>query len=208
MRQALILDRSAPALFTWVFALLALLAVWAQPARADAGAEQYVQALADEVYAVLSDKSLDAAGKSAKLRAMVDAKVNVKQIAYFTLGKYRRDATPAELDEFVTVFKEYAIGLYEGRLTEYAGEKLTVTGSVDRSEKEVIVASDIPYPGQPEPFKLNWRVIKGDTGYSIIDVQIEGIWMAQDLREQFASIITQNGGKVAALISHLKSIAA
>ena len=172
---------------------------------ASADAEAYVQALADEVSAVLSDDALSTETKASELRGMIDQYLDVRRIAYFALGRYRRDAADqGVLEDYVSAFKEYSISLYETRLTEYGGETLRVTGSEDPrgKGKDFVVMTVIE--GNGEPLNVNWRVIVIDEGFTIIDAQIEGIWLALDLREQFASIITNNGGEVQFLIDHLR----
>lgn len=169
--------------------------------------EAYVQELADKVTGVLKDGALSTEDKAAQLRQMIDQYLDVKRIALFALGKHRQDAVDqGVLDTYVTTFKEYAIGLYESRLSDYGGQSLKVTGSEDRNGKgkDFVVKSEIVGGNTSgDPLNVNWRVIKLEDGFTVVDVQIEGIWMALDLREQFSSIIANNGGKVQALIDHI-----
>ena len=54
--------------------------------------------------------------------------------------------------------------------------------------------------GQGQPIRVDWRVRRG----KVIDVIVEGVSMSVTQRSEFASIIQRNGGKVSALINHLK----
>ena len=49
----------------------------------------------------------------------------------FTLGNYRRSASPADLNAFVAAFAEYSIAMYQTRLITYRNATLTITGSLE-----------------------------------------------------------------------------
>ena len=193
---------------------LIILAVSPQAARAESPAQSYVQNLADQVTAILNSKALTEDAKGAQLRDMIDRDLDMERIAKFTLGKYRRSATDSELSEFVPLFKDYALNLFQGDLSKASGDavqqdkefKVKVIGAQDLGgDKGTIVTSAIQTDA-PDPVKLNWWVIPSGDRQTIIDVQIEGVWLAQSLREQFVALIDQNGGKVSTVIDHLKTL--
>ncbi len=181
----------------------------AAPALADQEVEDYIQAILDE-----AEPFLDAPDQETQfdgIRQLVDKYVDMRRIGLFTLGKYARRITPEQKQEYLPLFKEYATGVYQDSLSTYAGEKLRVTTSIDRSERDIIVNSEIidPEPGsQLATMVVHWRIYRSRDGdLTIMDVGADGIWLAIEQLEQFTSVIANNGGPPAgidALIVDLK----
>jgi phospholipid transport system substrate-binding protein len=66
-----------------------------------------------------------------------------------------------------------------------------------------LVTSRIIDPSKNQELRLDWRVAEGESGLKIIDVVIEGVSMSITQRQEYASVIQNNGGKVQALIDAL-----
>lgn len=186
-----------------VAAVAVLLAIVPQPAAASKAAETYVQDLADQAMSVINDSSLSARQKKSELSDILDANIDIEKIAFFTLGQYRRDASDSDLAKYIPAFREYLIDFYVDKLSRYEGLTFKVTGSRDLGgQKGTVVCSEAMSAG--EPTEINWRVENSST---ITDVEIDGVWMAQDLREQLVSVIGSNGGHISAATERLKEIA-
>lgn len=179
------------------FAAAALAAiVIAVSAHATESAERFVEINANYVLEVLNDKSKGIDQKKAEFRALIDKITDVDKISRFVLGRYQKRATPAELAEFTEVFKKYAISFYEERLTDYGGETISVNGSTKISSGDVIVHSEISGGAQSTPLEVNWR-IQGDAGaHKVVDVEIYGVWLAINQRDEVLTIIKREGGGV------------
>ncbi len=174
----------------------------------DQPAEAFVQTLADNAYVLLNDEELTLLKKKEGFRHLVQDAMDFKRIGLFTLASYQRRTSKDEIRRFLDVFDDYAINIYESRLGEYSGQRVNVTGSFIRKQndkgKEVLVHSKSKFAGNAEPIPVNWRVIERAGHYTIVDIQIFGVWMALEQRSQFNSIISRNGGKVSSLIDYLE----
>jgi len=190
----------------WVLAWLAIFVVGlslAAPARAGQAAEAYVQGIADDVMAIINDDGLSEKQKRSQLTAILDANIDIEAIALFCLGQYRQGASQADLDEYIPAFRAYLIDFYVGQLGDLEGAALKVTGSEDLGgQKGTVVYSEAEADG--DTTEINWRV-KGNS--SIQDVEVEGVWVALDLREQLVSVIDENSGEISAATDRLKEIA-
>ena len=112
-------------------ALLALALVFGGPAAADPeGAAAFVQRIADDVIALVSDPSVPAARRERMLADEFRATFDLATISRYTLGRYWDTATAAERAEYRAVFVDFLVHKYVG-LTRFAygGERLMVTGS-------------------------------------------------------------------------------
>ncbi len=94
----------------------------------------------------------------------------MKRIADFTLGQYRRTASPADLAAFEGAFQNYAIAVYQSYFTKYAGQTLKVTGSQARTPDDFIVATQLIDPNDhsgQQPLEVDFRV-RTDTGKPVV----------------------------------------
>lgn len=193
---------------TGLVAAFALL-VFAQPSSAQSAseAEAFVQREAQEVINALqayNEGELDEEALKRNFRERIDVLADVPRITNFVLGRYRRGADEAELEEFRTVFRQFAISVYESELGNYAGQTLEVTGSVTRSQGDFIVRSTVRANGAGDDVPVNWRVMSTDDGMKVVDAEVMGVWLAQTQREEITSIIGNARGDVSAATRALR----
>lgn len=179
----------------------------ASPRARDAGAEQFVQTQAQRIITVLADRRLAQADKQRVFRQTIDEVVDVPRVTTFVLGKYARTITPAQRQAFATAFRSYAESVYEKRIGDYSGETLTVTGSVVRKPGDVVVSSTIMRTRPAQPVPVAWRVLKVGGGWKVVDVQVQGVWLAITQQQDFVSTIDQARGDVGVLTAQLRSAA-
>jgi phospholipid transport system substrate-binding protein len=176
----------------------------AQSGARSAGAEQFVQTQAQRALTILTQHQGDVATEKRLFRAFIDQAADVPRITFFVLGKYSRSISPGQQHEFGVVFREYASNVYESRLNEYHGESLRVTGSVARSPTDVIVQTQV-YGGKlDQPVGVAWRVLAEGGGWKVVDVQVDGVWLAITQQQDFVSTIDNAGGNIQVLIDQLK----
>ncbi len=183
------------------FALIAVLFSFglATGARADTeGAGAFIEALGTRAIAVLSDKSLTPKDRRAKFRAIFIENFDIDGIARFVLGRYIRRATPEEYKSFKVLFREFIVTAYAERLDKYSGETLKI-GAIRNNDGESVVESTIESPNDGPPTRVDWRVTKTANGHKVVDVVVEGVSMRITHRSEFASVIRNGGGTVAAL---------
>jgi phospholipid transport system substrate-binding protein len=164
-------------------------------------AEAFVQENARsviETLQALQEGDRDLAEVREEFRSRIDDLADVERITNFVLGRYRRTASEEELADFRETFREYAISVYETELTNYAGQTLTVTGSVTRSPGDYVVRSEVTGGPEGRTYEVNWRVLEEDGELQVLDAQVFGVWLAQTQREQILSIIGNNRGQVSA----------
>lgn len=188
----------------WIWVLSLAVLTWgvafARPAAADPKA--FTQSLIDQGVAILNDTSGGLSARNARFRTFLERYADIERAATFTLGSYRRSASEAEIKEFVAAFKEFAIAIYEKRLEQYAGQTLTVTKSVQNKPGDYTVYAEETGKGQ-DALKVAFRLLGDDNNYRFVDVNVLGVWLAVEQRDQFASFLNANGGKVPLLSADL-----
>ena len=174
-------------------------------AAAASPAETFVQQNIDKGYAILN-ASLSDDQRRAQFRTFMLGLTDTRRIGMFTLGQYANGASKADLDKFTDAFIDYAVAVYESRLSKYKGQTLKVTGSSERAPDDIVVNADVVNPNSSngQPFKVGFRVRKTSDGRPIItDMQVEGVWLALSQRSDFTGFLQQHGGSLAALTDNL-----
>ena len=172
-------------------------------------AQQYVADNIHQGLDLLNNKALSTDQRRSQFEQFLLGLVNVNRIADFTLGVYRRSASPADLEAFHAAFQNYAVALYQSYFSKYAGQTLKVTGSKANGPDDFIVTTNLIDPkdrsGQPPP-EVDFRLRTNTGKPEVIDVAYSGIWLSLEEKDQFTSFLGQNGGNVRTLVAHLSDL--
>ncbi|MCB9983790.1 MAG: ABC transporter substrate-binding protein [Rhodospirillales bacterium] len=167
------------------------------------GAEKFVLKLTDEGIGFLSNGQLSPDVQKEKFRTLLTKNFDMKTIARFSLGRYWRDATDAQRDEYMTLFKTMIVDVYSSRFSEYQGQTVEIVGSREEGAKDILVHSVLKQSSGPD-VKVDWRVRSRNGDYKVIDVIVEGVSMAMTQRSDFSSVVQRGGGDIEALLVHLR----
>ncbi|MBV8737242.1 MAG: ABC transporter substrate-binding protein [Alphaproteobacteria bacterium] len=161
-----------------------------------------ITSLGNEALKVLG-KNVDPNLRVTRFRELFRKDFDVPGIARFVLGRYWRLATPAQQQEYVTLFTDYIALVYADRLAEYAGATLRVTGSRPAPDGELVSTEIIRTTGEA-PARIDWLLMPQNGTYKITDVIVDGVSMSVTQRSEFASVIQRHGGQVQGLITALR----
>jgi phospholipid transport system substrate-binding protein len=179
------------------------------PAHADP-ASDYVQQNIARGLAILNNKQISTDQRRVQFEGFLLSLTDMKRIADFTLGQYRRSASPADLAAFEGAFQNYATAVYQSYFAKYAGQTLKVTGSQARTSDDFIVSTQLIDPADhsgQEPLEVDFRV-RTDAGKPVVvDFSVAGIWLALEERDQFTAFLGQNNGNISMLVGHLAELA-
>src|SRR5436190_1597877 len=164
-------------------------------------ARAFVANLANPAIQVLGP-SVSPAQRIARFRQLFRDDFDVPGIGQFVLGRYWRTATAEEQQEFLRLFQEYIVQAYAARLGEYGGEPFRVVGSRPAGD-ETVVTSQIDRPNGGRVV-VDWYLINRGGAPKITDVYVGGVSMKVTQRDEFASVIQRNGGRVDALLAQLR----
>jgi len=184
---------------------MALVASVAQ-ATASTGdaARAFVEDVSKRAIDIISDKNASKAEREAQFAKLLDETADMERIAAFALGQYLRTPTPEQKSEYLSLVKTFIVKVYVTRLSDYNDEKLDILSAKTKGDKQAIVQSEIKFTNGREPVTVDWWLIKNDGDFKIFDVNVVGIWLAQEQRSTFTSVIRNNGGDFNALLDHLR----
>ncbi|MDX2103850.1 MAG: ABC transporter substrate-binding protein [Alphaproteobacteria bacterium] len=191
-----------------VAAALALLAVPSLPTVASAQdlvvrSREFVQRVTEEAVQKLADKSIPAAEREQRFRALFVQAFDVQAIGRFVVGAPNwRQASEAQRREYLALFEAAMVKTYSQRFADYSGETIQVTGA--RAEDTTLALVQMSVHTQSGPARVDWRVLQTDGGLKVVDLIIEGASLANSQREEFTSVIQRGGGGLDPLIAVLR----
>jgi phospholipid transport system substrate-binding protein len=147
--------------------------------------------------------------KSTKLSEMALKTVDIKGVAYYSIGKYRKLFKDGQLEEYLKLFEKYFLKSFTSRLTDYSDPKINVLSTEVVNEKYTIVKSVLLATDKRPEVKIEWRVYTKNPDKPLIrDLIIEGLSLARTQKEEFASVIETNNGDINKLFITLKEFIA
>ena len=166
--------------------------------------ESFISEVIDEAKIVLSGSS-SSEEKAEKLSEIALKTVDVKGLAYYTLGKKRKEITPEELKKYEDLFEKYFLKSFTSRLTDYSDPKINVLSSEVVNNKYTIVKTMLLKTDKKPEVKIDWRVYTKNPEKPLIrDLIIEGLSLARTQKEEFASVLSANNNDINALFSTLE----
>jgi phospholipid transport system substrate-binding protein len=96
------------------------------------------------------------------------------------------------------LFEDLPVQAYAKKFTDFAGERFQVASSQANDDDSITVNSLINRPNG-DVVRLDWRVADAG-GLKISDLIVDGVSLRTTYRSDVASVIQNNGGKVANLI--------
>ncbi len=184
-----------------VLALSAGLAppAWASPAGDRASA--FIKTMGDKLVAAINASgSLEQ--RRQVLAGIIDADVDVDGVARFCLGRFWRSATPAQQQQYLSLFRNMLVVNISSKLGDYRGVRFTLGATQDRDAGE-IVSTVVERPNNP-PTNIQWVVANAGTDPKIVDVIAEGTSLRITQRDDYAAFLSHNGNSVDALLGAIR----
>ena len=170
--------------------------------------KQFIAEIVDEAKKVLIDSNTKDF-KTKKLSEMALKTVDIKGVAYYTLGNYRKNLNEEQMKEYLRLFEKYFLKSFTSRLTDYSDPKIDVISAEVLNPKYTIVRSVLLATDKKPEVKIDWRVFTKNPDKPLIrDLIIEGLSLARTQKEEFASVIESNNGDVTKLFETLKEFVA
>ena len=184
------------------FLLLFSLTNYTKAASSDP--KQFIQEIVDKAKKILVATNSQEY-KVEKLTEIAKSKVDIKGVALYTLGSYRKNLNEEQKKEYTILFEQYFIKTFVSRLTDYSEPKIDVISSEKINDKYTIVSSILLATDKKPEVKIDWRVYTKNPNKPLVrDLIIEGLSLARTQKEEFSSIIESNDGDINALFNKLK----
>jgi len=190
-------------------AVLWMLSAQAQtaPPNAQGAPNDFIHAVALQALTHLKADEQVRAGNTARVNELIDQYllpyVDFERTTRLSAGRYWRQASPAQQRALVQAFRGTLIRTYSSALgdVDASTDIRVLPFRGDASGDDVVVHTQVFPKANAQPVAVDFRLIKKPVGWQIYDVNVEGIWLILNYRNQFAEQINRSGidGLIAAL---------
>ncbi len=153
--------------------------------------------LANEVLdAIRSDKAIQS-GDFERVQKLVNErilpKVDFDKMTRLAVGRPWRSASPEQRRQLTEQFRILLLRTYSGALAKVTDHKARLRPSHGQeSTTDVIVRTQV-VPSQGEPIGMDYRLEKTDGGWKIYDLNILGVWLVENYKNEFSVSLNQGG---------------
>ena len=187
-----------------MFGCLGLAITPAQAQQMDINrATAFVNKAGQDLVTAINDQRLNQTQRRDRVASVLRNAIDIEGTGRFILGRYVRQASPGELQDYLKLFDEIIIRNLSSRFGEYRGVKFSLGRSQQRTEEDALVSTQVERPNTPA-FTLDWRVAEINGQPKVVDVIAEGTSLRLTTRSEYAAVIQRNGGRVAALLDAMR----
>ena len=179
----------------------------ATPARAQqmdiTRATAFVDRAGQDLVNAINDPRLNQTQRRDRVASILRTAIDIEGTGRFILGRYVRQASPAELQDYLKLFDEIIIRNLSARFGEYRGVKFSLGRSQQRTEEDALVSTLVERPNTPA-FTLDWRMAEINGQPKVVDVIAEGTSLRLTTRSEYSAVIQRNNGRVASLLDAMR----
>ena len=167
--------------------------------------EIFVQSTVNRASQILA-KNISREEKINELKIIAKETVDIIGIGFYSLGSARKNLNDNQKKIYFDLFEEYFLKSFSSRLSEYTNPKIEVQNKKVINKNYTIVNSVLVSTSERPEVKIDWRVYTKKTNDPLIrDLIIEGLSLARTQKEEFASILNSNDGKIESLFEVLEN---
>jgi phospholipid transport system substrate-binding protein len=164
-------------------------------ARAEPSADAaraLIETVGQDVLEVLRDDGLSEEVKFDRLVTLLNEPIDLDLVARLILGRHWRTASAAQQEEYLELFRAFALHTLASRLDVYGGQNFEITGAKVVGRDDALVSTRILSDGPP--LAVDWRVRqRADDRIVAIDVIVEGVSLIVTQRSEFGAVIERQG---------------
>lgn len=189
-------------------AAFGLFALTAQAAPVDAGLppDQLIEKVSGNVLSEIQKDPALAQADAEHVRVLVDEHIlpytDFARMTRMSVGPAWKKATDAQKQEIQVLFRQLLTAVYSGALKEAASYKIQMRPNRFAADDKVVIIHTALVSGSNEPIQLDYRLLSKNNVWKIFDVNVGGVWLVENYRSQFASVINSSG--IDGLIAQLK----
>ena len=135
-------------------------------------------------------EAYDRAASSGSASAFANAAArysDLRAISFFALGRYRKDLPKAREAEYLRLTRQFIGETLKEHGSGFRGSTLEITECKGTGNDLVVTART------SGGTKVVFRLARAGGGYTVKDLNMQGIWLAQQMRSTFVGTINRTG---------------
>ncbi len=154
--------------------------------------KKFIDSLGNHIITIAGDSKINDLKKREKIIAEIDKVIDADWIARFVLGKNYKEASDAQRQRFISLYRSFMINTYGPKFKNYDGKKFTVL-AVDKLSGFYVARCEFLPHTSLTPIKVDFRVKERNGQLYVLDFVAEGVSLIDTQRSEFNSAISQNG---------------
>ncbi len=144
----------------------------------------------DDLTAVLGDNNLKGkvhlTERRDKIMSIIKSEFDFREMCKRVLGTTWRQIDDKEKDRFTKIMTKLLENVYIGKLEGYSGQTIEFVGEIvkgDRAQVTTLIENG------DKKIPVHYIMKKTDSGWMVYDINIEGVSLVSNYKEQFKSIL-------------------
>jgi phospholipid transport system substrate-binding protein len=158
------------------------------------GPMEGIRTTTERILEILSDPDLEGSGHRAerrrRIREVVDKRFDWEAISRSALSIQWRNLGTEERKEFTRLFRRLVERTYMDRLEDYSGEEVLYLDEETSGTRASVRVKIVTRKNQEIP--VEYRLRRGDGGWLVYDILIEGVSLVKNYRVQFNDILAKS----------------
>jgi phospholipid transport system substrate-binding protein len=176
--------------YTYIVWLCLILSAYFSVAVALSSPTESLKPTLNEIMEIITNPSLagdgQKKGRRAQIMAIATKGFNFTEMSKRVLGRPWKEINQQQRDRFEELFTKLLENAYIGKLEGYSGQEIVFKDERIKGAKAV-VSTTVENNGVTLP--VHYIMIQKNTTWQVYDINIEGVSLVQNYREQFKSII-------------------
>jgi ABC-type transporter MlaC component len=164
-------------------------------------AESYVTEIADQVMK-LANTGVRGPALKAKFAALLNRYINLRAVANYALGNYRKKLPANRSDEFYDLVSNYTAALFVYYLEDFQGVRLDINSTTEQGRYTVIQSAIRTKAGGRE--QVRWRLVPAGNAFRVQDVNLKGVWLTISMKDRFTKVLSKSKGDFEPLFAELR----
>ncbi|SDO81321.1 MlaC/ttg2D family ABC transporter substrate-binding protein [Desulforhopalus singaporensis] len=144
----------------------------------------------DDLMQVLADKDLKGVANTAKRRTKIMSEIkrgfDFTEMSKRVLGQTWRDISSEERVHFTALMTKLLENVYVGKLEGYSGQKVEFSGEMIKGKRAQVSTMLVDHDMQ---IPIHYIMQLDGAKWMVYDINIEGVSLVRNYREQFKSIL-------------------
>lgn len=172
-------------------------------------AQVFAAKIGKQITDIVANGSISSTARLGKFITVFKKNADFPSMGRFALGRFWKKLAAGDRPTYYRLVEKTVVGSMFGRLNEYAGNRYKISVNTCRPKgtkgNQFIVQGPITNAaGKVTTQVFWWLLAKKNGSYKVFDIQIAGVWLTQQKRDEFTSFVKSNGGNVRNLIAELK----
>ena len=151
---------------------------------------------ADVLDSVRKDPTLQT-GDVARINKLIDDKVlpyvNFEKMTRLAVGRGWRTATPEQRTQLTREFRTLLVRTYSGAVSAAKDYQVKLLPFRMKPEETDVLVRTSVMPARGDAVQLDYRLEKSDAGWKIYDINVLGVWLVENYKNQFSAKINADG---------------